>query len=190
LEIFKAGQALELPFLTQLRKLTHRGASFTPLCVLLIFGIVSAQSRRHPASTKRLPPIAQEIMTAHNSVRARLRLPPLSWSDELAQYARKWANTLIARDEFSHSGSSRYGENLFDITGAFATADDVVSAWASEAKNYNYRSNTCSGRCGHYTQIVWRDTKLLGCGVARNRTREVWVCNYEPPGNIVGERPY
>jgi pathogenesis-related protein 1 len=160
------------------------------LCVLLIVGIVSAQSSRHPASAKRLPPIAHEMMTAHNSVRARLGLPPLSWSDELAEYARKWASTLIARGEFSHSGSSRYGENLFEIAGASATADDVVAAWASEAKSYNYRNNTCSGRCGHYTQIVWRDTKLLGCGVARNRMREVWVCDYEPPGNIVGERPY
>jgi pathogenesis-related protein 1 len=190
LEIFKADQALELPFLTQLRKLTYRAASFRPFCVLLIVGIVSAQSSRHPASPKRLPPIAQQMLAAHNSVRARLGLPPLSWSDELAQYARKWANTLIGSGEFSHSGSSRYGENLFEIAGGSATADDVVSAWASEARNYNYRKNTCSGRCGHYTQIVWRDTKLLGCGVARNRTREVWVCNYEPPGNIVGERPY
>jgi pathogenesis-related protein 1 len=189
-KIFKAGPALELPFLTQLRKLTYRTASFSPFCVLLILGIVNAQSPRHAPSAKRLPPIGQEMMTAHNSVRARVGLPPLSWSDELAQHARKWANTLIASGEFSHSGSSRYGENLFEIAGASATAEDVVSAWAAEAKSYNYRNNTCSGRCGHYTQIVWRDTKLLGCGVARNRTREVWVCNYEPPGNIVGEWPY
>jgi uncharacterized protein YkwD len=130
------------------------------------------------------------MLAAHNSVRARHGLPPLAWSDELAQYARKWANTLIATGEFSHSGSSRLGENLFEISGASATPYDVVSAWASEAKNYNYRNNTCSGRCGHYTQIVWRDTKLLGCGVARDRMREVWVCEYEPPGNFVGERPY
>jgi pathogenesis-related protein 1 len=139
---------------------------------------------------RRLPVFARQMVTAHNSVRAQHGLPPLTWSNELAQYAQKWASTLIARGEFSHSGSFRYGENLFEVSGASATADDVVSAWAAEAKNYNYRKNTCSGRCGHYTQIVWRDTKLLGCGVARNRTREVWVCDYEPPGNFVGERPY
>jgi len=44
--------------------------------------------------------------------------------------------------------------------------------------------------CGHYTQIVWRDTKQVGCGVARDNRREIWVCNYDPPGNWVGHRPY
>jgi pathogenesis-related protein 1 len=179
-----------LPFLTQLRDLVYRAARYTLCCVLLIVEISSAQSVRQPGTAKRLPGTAQQMLAAHNSVRARLGLPPLAWSDELAQYARSWANTLIARGEFSHSGSSRYGENLFEISGASATAYDVVSAWAAEVRYYNYRNNTCSGRCGHYTQIVWRDSKLLGCGVARNRTREVWVCNYEPPGNFVGERPY
>ncbi len=130
------------------------------------------------------------MLAAHNSVRAGHAVPTLAWSDELAKYAQKWANTLIATGEFAHSRNPRYGENLFEISGRSATAYDVVSAWTSEAKNYDYRNNTCSGTCGHYTQVIWRDTKLLGCGVARNRTREVWVCDYEPPGNIVGERPY
>lgn len=133
--------------------------------------------------------MAQEIVAAHNSVRADHGVPPLRWSDEVAEYAQKWANALIANGEFKHS-SPRYGENLFEISGGSTTAYDVVSAWAAERKNYNYRKNTCSGTCGHYTQVVWRDTHLLGCGMARDRRREVWVCDYEPHGNIVGERPY
>ena len=31
----------------------------------------------------------------------------------------------------------------------------------------------------------WADTLL-----ARGRGREVWVCNYDPPGNWAGRRPY
>jgi len=160
-------------------------ASRLALSFLLLALIGGSQARQ-----SRLSVFAQQILAAHNSVRADHGVPPLAWSDELGRYAQKWANTLIARGEFSHSGSSRYGENLFEISGARATAYDVVLAWAAEGKYYNYRNNTCSGRCGHYTQVVWRDSKLLGCGVAGNRTREVWVCNYEPPGNFVGERPY
>jgi len=160
------------------------------VCVLLIAETVSPHAFRELDNGKRLSRIAQEIVAAHNSVRARHDLPPLRWSDELARYAQNWANALIARDDFRPRSNPQYGENLFEISGGSATAHDVVSAWAAEGKNYNYRDNTCSGRCGHYTQVVWRDSKLVGCGMARNRRREVWVCDYEPHGNIVGERPY
>ena len=61
---------------------------------------------------------------------------------------------------------------------------------AHEAQGYDVRSNTCSGVCGHYTQIVWGTTRAVACAVATDRRREVWVCNYDPPGNIVGYRPY
>jgi pathogenesis-related protein 1 len=181
---------LESPCLILLRQLTYRAATCIPVWVLLIGGTVSPQPYREADTGKRLPRIPQELVTAHNSVRARHGVPPLRWSDELAKYAQKWANTLIAWGEFRPRSSPQYGENLFEISGASATAREVVSAWAAEGKNYNYRNNTCSGRCGHYTQVVWRDTKLVGCGVARNKRREVWVCDYEPHGNIMGERPY
>jgi hypothetical protein len=38
--------------------------------------------------------------------------------------------------------------------------------------------------------MVWSTTKEVGCGVARNSRREVWVCNYDPPGNYIGKRPF
>jgi pathogenesis-related protein 1 len=66
----------------------------------------------------------------------------------------------------------------------------VVNAWAAESRNYDYRSNCCRGVCGHYTQIVWAGTQEVGCAVARGGRREVWVCNYDPPGNWAGKRPY
>lgn len=181
---------LGLPSLNRLERLTYRAVTCAPVWVLLMATIVRPPPFRQSDDGKQLPRIAQEMLAAHNSVRARHGVPPLRWSDELAKYAQKWAHTLIARGEFSHHRNLQYGENLFEVSGGSATADEVVSGWAAEAKKYNYRNNTCSGRCGHYTQIVWRDTKMVGCGMARDRGREVWVCNYEPAGNIMGERPY
>jgi pathogenesis-related protein 1 len=131
-----------------------------------------------------------EMLPAHNAVRSRLRLPPLVWSDKLAAVAQQWAETLLARNEFIHRRESAYGENLFEVDGAHASPTQVVSDWASESRNYNYASNRCNGVCGHYTQIVWRDTTEVGCGLARSARREVWVCEYNPPGNWVGRRPY
>ncbi len=141
-----------------------------------------------PSSARQDP--AREMLAAHNAVRARLQLPPLRWSTDIAAYAQQWANYLEAHHEFQHHKQSTYGENLFMISGDTTTPAAVVRSWASEAKDYDYRRNSCHGVCGHYTQIVWRDTREVGCAVAPGRNEETWVCNYGPPGNVVGERPY
>jgi uncharacterized protein YkwD len=130
------------------------------------------------------------MLQAHNSIRSQSHLPHLAWSGKLAAVAQQWAESLLVRNQFAHRPNSAYGENLLEIGGAHAAPTQVVSDWAAEASNYDYASNRCKGVCGHYTQIVWRDTKELGCGVARNARREIWVCDYSPPGNWVGRRPF
>ena len=112
------------------------------------------------------------------------------WSDQLAALAQKWAGTLMESGAFHPRRDGRFGENLFESAGRATTAAEAVNTWAGEAKNYDYNANTCSARCGHYEQVVWRDTKAVGCGVARDNRREIWVCNYDPLGNLNGERPY
>jgi uncharacterized protein YkwD len=153
-----------------------------PAVLLILCALTSA--RAEPAFPSR------QMLSAHNAVRSRVGLPPLLWSDNLARFARDWANTLLARNQFSHRPNSPYGENLFEIRGDVASPQEVVGDWASEARDYDYRANRCHGQCGHYTQIVWRNTKSVGCAVARGGRREIWVCNYDPPGNYVGQRPY
>ena len=151
---------------------------------VLLLLISAAQGSGDPGS------IAREMLAAHNRLRARMRIPPLSWSRSLASSAQEWASLLIARGAYAPRRDGKFGQNLFEITGGRATPRDVVTAWASEASNYQYRNNSCSARCGHYTQVIWRDTKQLGCGVAGDARRQVWVCDYDPPGNVIGERPY
>ena len=150
----------------------------------------NAQGLSDKAKTVQLPPLAREMLSAHNSVRVGVKVPPLEWSEQLAGVAQKWANELINKHQFSHNMAVKYGENLFEITGATASAAQVVKAWDAESRYYNYASNSCSAKCGHYTQLVWRSTKRVGCAVARSGGREVWVCDYDPPGNWVGQRPY
>ena len=134
--------------------------------------------------------MAHDILAAHNAIRARVDIAPLAWSRRLAARAQDWADHLLADNQFAHRPDSPYGENLFEIRGANATSAQVVQAWAGESRNYDYKSNRCRGMCGHYTQIIWRDTKEVGCATARRSGREVWVCNYDPPGNWFGQRPY
>jgi pathogenesis-related protein 1 len=134
--------------------------------------------------------LRSSALAAHNAIREKLGLPALEWSDKLAGAAQNWATTLLMQGVFVHRPDNAYGENLFEIRGGGTEAAAVVKAWAAEASQYDLRRNRCRGVCGHYTQIVWKDTLQVGCAVARSSFREVWVCNYYPAGNVTGRRPY
>lgn len=136
------------------------------------------------------------ITAAHNKVRARLDIAPLEWSPELARFAQAWADKLARKGcRLQHrppngADKQRYGENIFSMSGDTPSPDAVVDEWAAEVKDYNPKTNRCKGVCGHYTQVVWRKSLRLGCGMATCGDTEVWVCNYDPAGNWDGERPY
>lgn len=68
----------------------------------------------------------------------------------------------------------------------------LVGALAFSALASANAANTCSGVCGHYTQIVWRATLKLGCAISHcpgQAFPNAIVCNYGPGGNP-GGRPY
>ena len=144
----------------------------------------------YAAPAEASPPTAHAMLDAHNVVRTRMGLPPLVWSPQLARVAQDWADYLISTRELKHQANNRYGENLYAISGGISSPAQAVRLWADEARNYDVRTNSCAGVCGHYTQIVWRATRDVGCAEATDRYRQVWVCEYDPPGNVVGYRPY
>ena len=83
------------------------------------------------------------------------------------------------------------GENIFAAS-YVASGADAVAYWVAEKQYYDYDSNSCSRVCGHYTQVVWRETTKLGCGVYNCPNLDynyAIVCNYAPAGNN-GSRPY
>jgi len=97
------------------------------------------------------------VLAAQNAVRAQVGIAPLTWSDKLAAYAQSWADTLLARGEFVHRIHSPYGENLFDIFGAPATPERVVEAWASESRDYDYRSGAATTT---HPAITWGGVRI------------------------------
>lgn len=133
-----------------------------------------------------------EILAAHDKYRREVGVPALVWSDSVAASARQWADHLAATRSFMHSASG-YGENIWaGTTGSFSQTD-MVNRWGSEKQNFvpgGPFPNVCRGRCGHYTQIIWRDTSVIGCGLASDGARDYLVCQYDPPGNYRGRKPY
>jgi len=121
---------------------------------------------------------------------------PLMWDFQLEQYARWWASQRKADCKLEHSfpeNDFKLGENIFWGSGSDWTPSDAVRVWADEEKYYTYATNSCvpGQMCGHYTQIVWKSTRRIGCARVVCDDGDVFMtCNYDPVGNYVGERPY
>jgi len=144
-----------------------------------------------PADAPRRPPPAsseaQQLVDAHNAVRALHCAAPLTWSAKLAQVAQAWANAL--RDKgcaFGHSGG-QFGENLAAGTTGMMGPEAVVQMWYEEVKDYKFPDGGFSMQTGHFTQVVWRGTKQVGCGKSQCKGMDIWVCNYDPAGNWDGQ---
>jgi uncharacterized protein YkwD len=133
------------------------------------------------------------MVKQHNVWRAKVGCQPVKWSKDLAKYAQQWRTSFASRGcEMKHRPPDKYGVEHIWSSGMKNQSDHVVDSWASEIEFYNEKKNSCKNNeaCGHYTQVVWCNTTEVGCGMAKCGNEEIWVCNYNPPGNWVGERPY
>lgn len=149
----------------------------------------SAEGAAVPSGGQGLAPPMQQALQAHNLARAEHCAPLLEWSPALASAAAAWADTLVARGcQFEHS-QSPYGENLFMGTAGRSSPSDVVTAWVSERSQYDFRNGGFSMQTGHFTQVVWASTRRLGCAVRTCGEMDLWVCNYDSPGNVQGGYP-
>lgn len=149
----------------------------------------------------------EEMVAAHNRWRQTVAAPPLFYSTELEASAQKWANHLKQDNhcQMQHSQpDGHYGENLYWASAVEwsdgrrelqkVSPKTVVDDWGKERTDYNYNSNSCAkGKmCGHFTQVIWKTTSTVGCAIAvcEDSREQVWVCQYQPPGNWVGKKPY
>ncbi|MXP25212.1 SCP-like extracellular [Altererythrobacter indicus] len=139
----------------------------------------------------------KDLLSGHNNERKRVGLPPLLWSDRLAFDAYQWAQQLAADGQLRHSSSRQRGnagENLWAGTIGYYRMSDAMDAFLSERSDFKsgvFPDVSRSGNwqdVGHYTQIIWPETKEVGCALARGRSFDFLVCRYWPAGNIVGER--
>ena len=139
------------------------------------------------------------LLAAHNNERGRLGVPALEWDNSLAADARVWADELAATGRFEHSpdepGKPLQGENLWAGTPRAFSPEAMVGLWRAEKSDYRpgiFPNNSRSGdveKVGHYTQLIWRESRRVGCATAVGRYEEFLVCRYSEAGNVTGQRP-
>ncbi|OAQ32826.1 PR-1-like protein [Linnemannia elongata AG-77] len=121
------------------------------------------------------------ILDTHNKYRARHGAPALTWNAQAAAFGNNW----IQACQFKHSGG-KYGENLAAGYKDFKTG---IDAWYNEVSKYNYNRPGFSMATGHFTQVVWKNTKSVGCAkkFCPGSNWTIYICNYDPPGNYQGQ---
>jgi len=171
------------------------------LCLLLLT-LVHLLTRVHAAVFTAAE--IQAVLDRHNYWRCNVSpaasdMVAVVWDATTEAQAQSFANTCPS----GHSGASGYGENL-----AWGYGDGVaaVDGWDSEKAKITTTSTItfttggtwCQGgswdACGHYTQVVWKGTTMIGCakpsGTCPQWGDNVYVCNYKPPGNYIGQIIY
>lgn len=148
-----------------------------------------------PASTGSLLDRGEvrDLLRVHNRARADVGVRPLQWSPQIARSAQRWADRLAGGScRLQHSRGSGYGENLYRGSADYYEVQDAALAWVREKRLYRggplRRHNWAPS--GHYTQMIWRDTRQLGCGVSECGDMMIVVCHYDPKGNYLGRAPY
>ncbi|KAL7297324.1 hypothetical protein TKK_0009719 [Trichogramma kaykai] len=162
----------------------------------------------------------EEILKYHNEIRQKVaageetrgdpgpqpaarEIPPLTWDDELANIAQKWANQCTVNhdscrnvERFWVGQNTAYRGTSEDIS--IYSITDMIDLWYSEVKLFDSsevdKFTFSRPATAHYSQMVWADTKIVGCGAVRNYSsglnRFYLICNYGPAGNVLGEPVY
>ncbi|XP_043526193.1 cysteine-rich venom protein Cau1-like [Frieseomelitta varia] len=128
------------------------------------------------------------------------------WHPGLAKSAQRWANRCLGLVHDNATGLyldgfGQSGQNIF-ITTRRTLWTFPIRMWYMEYKDYKFGDDEGNDlhEIGHYTQIAWATTHLVGCGVSHctggkgplGKDFFMYVCNYAPSGNYKGRlgHPY
>jgi uncharacterized protein YkwD len=163
-----------------------------PLALLIALTGAPAAAKRKAV---RLDAFSQALLDAHNQERTRLGMAALVWNDRLAADAAVWSANLARRQTLEHAGDAKgQGENLWSGTSGASSPVEMIGTFLAEAKDFRpgkFPDVSRSGdlaHVGHYTQVIWRSTRELGCAKAAGGGDDYLVCRYRPAGNVDGQR--
>ena len=167
----------------------------------------------------------QAMLSGHNAIRSDVAMGlvddqpsatdmvKLDWDANLAGVAQSWVDRCIwdhnsnrtAQYAALAGGNTYVGENLavYLTTGSPPNlVNFAVDLWSDEVAGYDYAPLTqaAAEESGHYTQLVWSDTRRVGCGLAvcpgsafgypNTFTAYYLACDYAQGGNFLGQHPY
>lgn len=121
----------------------------------------------------------------HNEYRARHCVPAMSISMKLCVSAQEWANHLASRNEIYYCPARvfNFGQNIFCCVETCLmqsiSGQEVATYWYASMKRYDFFKRPSllhtTVNVGHFTQIVWKNTKYMGVGKSVSKTGKIFV---------------
>jgi hypothetical protein len=140
--------------------------------------------------------LAARLLAKHNEARDAKRLPRLTWSPALAAAAIPWGQTVAKDGNLRHSAKESrpgQGENIWMGTAHFYSLEHMMDRFLDEERMFRpgvFPEVTTTKKwedVAHYTQIIWPETREVGCALVTANDRDALVCRYSPPGNVFGQ---
>uniref|UniRef100_T1JFC9 Cysteine-rich venom protein n=1 Tax=Strigamia maritima TaxID=126957 RepID=T1JFC9_STRMM len=159
----------------------------------------------------------QKVANGHQQAQpSASNMREVVWSSELAIIAQRWAEQCInAKDQNRRTSKLPYslekngmpekpktfehvGQNVFHshsrTNNPSADVTNVVEAWYNEVEKPGFNASNINPfhfnpSVAHYTQLIWADIDLIGCGFVYFQTSDFTyhkhtICNYASGGNI------
>jgi len=157
------------------------------------------QSMEFTPSNFKLELFNKLELKKHNELRKKHHVNDLIINNELMKNAQKYAEKMAKTNKFQHSNDKEreltnhkgewVGENIYFFWSSAKASYNSGSAsesWYDEIKDYDFNKGGSSngGVVGHFTQVVWKNTKEVGFGLAFNKNQCYVVGNYYPGGNF------
>eukprot|EP01084_Bolivina_argentea_P029060 53955_1 len=97
---------------------------------------------------------------------------------------------------FAYKPTMWLGENWYSTSASIGSTTNPlqpllngINWFFNEINEYNY-SNKYQKPAAHYTQMIWANTRYVGCGFSSCSFGTLFICNYWPGGNVLGQYPY
>merc|ERR1712176_108184 len=151
------------------------------------------------------------MLEQHDMYRCMHDAGKVTWNEDAATQAQNWADHLMSIGHMEHAcpegqdkgpcttpDGTYWGENIYSGGGS-GMAPDIQAINSGAVPDWYKEMSLCSnnGACtgsegaGHYTQVVWKETTQIGCGlsVEGDATAFSWylVCRYAKAGNMAGD---
>lgn len=141
-----------------------------------------------------LDELEEKALTKHNEFRQKHQSKDLILSQKLSEMAKKFATKCAENNTINIDhcpdlyNDDIIGQNIAVIKKSLFDIEKVCQTWYSEGNNYDYNQNKYMSNTGHFTQIIWKETKKVGFGYSESKDGNIYfVANYYPAGNIFNE---
>ncbi|KAF3939205.1 Natrin-2 [Dactylella cylindrospora] len=113
--------------------------------------------RQSPTASTIGNSLRQQMLAYHNGWRAHHGAAAMTWNTTMSVAALRSASKCV----FAHTSNNPYGENI--AAGTPNNPAWYAWLWYNEVNKYDYNNPGFSSATGHFTQVVWKNSKQLGC---------------------------